>query len=94
MAPDRRESTEKAIADVLLELWDPLTVHAQPGVHDEYAPFVHELYVLLARGASDPQLTRHLHAIERDGLHHPDADARDVTPVVRALREIEAKLTL
>ena len=92
MSPESKEATERAIERVLLDQWDPLGVREQPGPHPEYAPFVHDVYSLLARGASDVQLTRHLHRIESEELHHPELASRDLTAVVRALRKVESSL--
>ncbi|MGZ8379684.1 MAG: hypothetical protein ACXWZS_09785 [Gemmatirosa sp.] len=89
MAADKAQSAEGVIERVLLQQWDPLGVHEQPGAHPEYAPYAHDLFGLLMRGASDVQVERRLRQIERDELHRPDADARDLSAVVAALRAVE-----
>jgi hypothetical protein len=84
-----REAMERAIGNALLEQWDPLGVHERPGAHDEYAQYAPGVYSLLARGASDVQVARHLHKIEADELGHPELATRDLTPVLRTLRALE-----
>jgi hypothetical protein len=92
MSPESREATERAIERVLLDQWDPLGVREQPGPRAEYAPYVHDVYSLLARGASDVQIARHLHRIESEELHLPELASRDLTAIVRALRKVESSL--
>ena len=86
-----REAVEAAIGRILLDQWDPLGMRAGPAP-GAYAPYAHEVYTLLARGASDAQIARRLHQAERDELHHPELADRDLTPVVRALRALEREL--
>jgi hypothetical protein len=85
-----REAVEAAIGQILVEQWDPLGMHG--GAAGRYAPYAHEVYTLLARGASDAQIARRLHQAERDELQHPELADRDLTPVVRALRALEPQL--
>ena len=92
MTPGSREAAEAAVGQVLLERWGPLAVRERPGAHGEYAAYAHEVYNLLARGASDVQVERHLRRVEADELHHPELASRDLGPVLRALREIERTL--
>lgn len=84
-----RADAERQIGQVLLEQWDPLGVHETAGPHEEYTQYVHDVYGLLARGASDVQLARHLHRIEREEMNLPELAMHDLTPVVRALRNFE-----
>ncbi len=84
-----RAVTEGAIRCALLEQWDPLGVHEQPGEHEEYTKYVHDLYNLLARGGSDVQVARHLHTIERDEMGHPELATRDLSALLKTLRAIE-----
>ena len=84
-----KESAEVVIERVLLQEWDPLGVHEQPGPHPEYAPYAHDLFSLLMRGASDVQVERRLREIERDDLHRPESAERDLSAVVAALRAVE-----
>ena len=87
MSPNT-DAAENAIRRVLLEQWDPLAVRDQPGPHAEYEPYVHDVFSMLARGASDVQIARLLHRIESDDMHHPELIERDLTPVVKALRAV------
>lgn len=89
MSPQGREAAEAAIGRVLLEQWDPLATRGSTEPPPVYATCAHEIYSLLARGASDLQIERHLRHVERDDLHHPELADRDLGPVVRALRDVE-----
>lgn len=84
-----KESAEVVIERVLLQQWDPLGVHEAPGPHKEYAPYAHDLFSLLMRGASDVQVERRLREIERDDLQRPELADRDLSAVVAALRAVE-----
>ena len=63
-----------------------------PGLHPEYHPFAHELYNLLARGASHAQIARYLHRAEDSELGHPELASRDLAPLVTQLRTIERQM--
>ncbi|MEP6729820.1 MAG: hypothetical protein ABJE10_04235 [bacterium] len=80
---------ERVIADLLLAHWDPLRVRDTPGTHDEYLTHAHSVYGLLARGASSVQISRYLHHVESDDMHHPELAAEDLTPLLTALRTID-----
>ena len=91
-----RTAAETAIAQALHEYWDstgngaPATGDGGPdGRGAGYGEYAHELYTLLLRGGSDPQVERLLRSIEHERLHRPELEARDHTPVVRALRALE-----
>ena len=85
-------AVEVAIERALLDQWDPLGVREQPGTHNEYARHAHEVFGMLLRGASDVQIARLLHRAEADEFQHPELAERDLTPLVRELRKIEASL--
>lgn len=87
-----RPAAEARIERALLEQWDPLGVASAPGEHPEYQPYAHELYNLLARGASDVQIARYLHRAEGDELGHPELVSRDLAPLVTRLRTIEREI--
>lgn len=89
MSDEKREAAEIRIGATLLDEWDPLSVRGQPDHAGEYMRYAHDIYGLLVRGASDVQVGRHLHTIEREEMHHPDADARDLTVVLKTLRALE-----
>jgi hypothetical protein len=82
------EAVEREIAQALLEQWDPLGLRDQPGPHPEYDRFAHEIYSLLARGASDTQIARFLHKLEPE-LGHPELVAVQLTPLLTRLRALE-----
>ena len=87
-----REAAEQGIERELLTQWDPLQVAAAPGDHAEYQGYAHEVYNLLARGASDVQVARYLHRVEEQELGKPELASRDLTPLVGALRAIERRM--
>ena len=89
MPDSKREEDERRISAALLAEWDPMDIRGQPGHEDEYLQYAHEIYGLLIRGGSDVRVGRHLHTVEREQMHHPDADARDLTAILKTLRAME-----
>ena len=90
MPAQQREAVEAEIGRILMEQWDPLGVRGQQeDTPRRYGAYAHEVYSLLARGASDVQIARRLHLAERDELQHPELVERDLTPLVRSLRALE-----
>lgn len=87
-----RPAAEARIEHALLEQWDPLGVASTPGEHPEYHTYAHELYNLLARGASDTQIVRFLHSAEVGVLGHPELASRDLAPLMAELRTIERQM--
>ena len=87
-----RPEAEQRIERALLEQWDPLGVASAPGEHLDYHAYAHEVYNLLARGASDIQVARYLHRAEGDELGHPELVSRDLAPLVTRLRTIEREI--
>ncbi|HEY9516329.1 MAG TPA: hypothetical protein VIQ74_11680 [Gemmatimonadaceae bacterium] len=92
MSDPERTAIERAIGRALLERWDPLGVHEQPGEHGEYTRYVAEIYSLLARGGSDTQVARRLHQIEREDFGMPESPTRDLSAVLVELRTIEHRI--
>jgi len=82
-------NAERKIAEVLLAQWDPLRVRDTPGTHEEYLGHAHSVYALLARGASSVQVSRYLHHIESDEMHHPELATQDLSSLLTALRAID-----
>ena len=87
-----RPAAEEHIERALLEQWDPLGVASAPGEHPEYQAYAHEVYNLLARGASDVQIARYLHHAENGELGHPELATRDLAPLLTRLRTIEHEM--
>jgi len=87
--PAQREEVERDIARALLDQWDPLELRGQQGAHPEYDRFAHEVFSLLARGASDAQIARFLHHLERDELGRPELGTVVLTPLLTTLRALE-----
>ena len=92
MANLDRAAAERGIEQALLERWDPLGVARSPGEHAEYRAYAHEVYNLLARGASDVQVARFLHHAEQGELGHPELVERDLGELLRELRAIERRM--
>ena len=87
-----RPAAEQRIEHALLEQWDPLSVASAPGEHPDYHAYAHEVYNLLARGASDMQIARYLHGAENGELGHPELVTRDLAPLLARLRTIEHEM--
>ena len=87
-----RPAAEARIEHALLEQWDPLGVASAPGEHPEYHAYAHEVYNLLARGASDVQVARYLHHAEGTELGHPELASRDLGSLLTRLRTIEHEM--
>ena len=62
------------------------------GERTEYRGYAHEVYNLLARGASDVQIARYLHRVEEGELGHPELVTRDLRPLVEELRAVERRM--
>ena len=87
-----RPGAEERIERALLQQWDPLGVATAPGEHPEYHTYAHEVYNLLARGASDVQIARFLHRAEDGELGHPELVSRDLVSLISQLRTIEREM--
>ena len=93
MSAEAREVIEAEISRILADAWAPLGGDAPSAASASlYATYAHEVYSLLARGASDTQIARRLHVAERDELAHPELVTRDLTALTRRLREIERRI--
>ena len=92
MPREDQATLEAEIGQILLEQWDPLRATASAEQFVGYGVQAHEVYSLLARGASNVQIVRRLHQIERDDMQRPELAARDLTPLVRNLRAFEARI--
>ena len=84
-----REEVERSIARAMIDQWNPLGLNATAEPHHEYDRFAHEVYSLLARGASDTQVARFLHRVEREELGHPELADVALTPLLTTLRALE-----
>ena len=87
-----RPAAEARIEHALLEQWDPLGVASAPGEHPDYHAYAHEVYNLLARGASDTQIARYLHRAEDGELGHPELVSRNIATLLSELRTIERQM--
>src|SRR4051812_298760 len=61
---ERAQRYHKAIQDILLREWDPIGSADNSHAQDEYDAYIHEIYALLIRHISKPQLFEHLWWIE------------------------------
>lgn len=94
MSAENRAEIEVEIDGLLRKEWgapdaDMLAAHPDTTGYESYA---HELYSLLARGASDSQVGRRIQQAERAELHRPELAEHDQTPLLRALRAIEKRI--
>jgi hypothetical protein len=92
MTIENRVEIEGEIGQLLLDHWDPLGVRDLPEPRARYPEYAHEVYNLLARGASNAQIGRRLHQAESGELNHPELATRDLTPLLSALRLIEKRI--
>lgn len=92
MSVEDREAIEAEIEAVLLEQWDPLGKRTDTTRYGGYKDYAHEVYNLLARGASDTQIARRLHEAEAKELDHPELIERDLSAMMRVLRKIESRI--
>lgn len=92
MSTENQSAIEAEIGQLLQDQWDPLGTRSALEPHPGYPEYAHEVYNLLARGASDTQIGRRLHKAESDELHHPELATRDLTPLLRALRAVEKRI--
>lgn len=91
MSMENRPAVEAEIAQLLLDQWDPLGNRELAEPRTGYPEYAHEVYNLLARGASDTQIGRRLHQAETAELNHPELATRDLSTLLRALRAIERR---
>jgi hypothetical protein len=87
--PTPREDVERSIARAMVDQWNPLGLGVTAEPQHEYDRFAHEVYSLLARGASDMQIARFLHRVERDELGHPELANVELRPLLTTLRALE-----
>lgn len=93
MSAEPREKIEAEICQILTETWAPLGADVSSAeAANRYAVYAHEVYSLLARGASDTQIARRLHLAERDELSHPELTTRDLSSLTKQLRAIERRI--
>ncbi len=88
MTAPQAGAAEREIAGILLAQWDPLRVRDTPGTHEEYLTHAHAVFALLARGASSLQISRYLHQVESEEMHHPELVSEDLQPLLKALRAV------
>jgi len=58
----------RLIHEVLIREWDPIGVGKMPQTQDEYDSYIPVIYRLLAEGADDNSIARHLESIETDAM--------------------------
>lgn len=84
-----REEVERSIARAMIDQWNPLDLSDSAEPHHEYDRYAHEVFNLLARGASDTQVARFLHRLEREELGRPELAGAELTPLLTTLRALE-----
>ena len=79
----------RIVSEVLHYIWDPIQVSGVPQARDEYAGYVGTTYALLRSGASEAEVSDHLHRIadERMGLPARRQKADEAASVLVDWRE-------
>ena len=74
----------RIVSEVLHYIWDPIQVPGVPQARDEYEGYVGPTYSLLRSGASEAEMSEHLHRIadERMGLPARRQKADDAASVL------------
>jgi hypothetical protein len=85
----RARDLREAIRQVLLHDWDPIAIADEAAAQDEYDSYVGGVYRLLASGASEGELERHLRRIldEQMGLSG-EVDCSGVAKKLLALKAV------
>jgi hypothetical protein len=76
------------IRRVLLEVWDPIGIRDEPNAQDEYDSYIGHIYRLLARRASEIEISDYLYGVETDQMGLPNHEKDSLLPVVHALKRI------
>lgn len=69
--------------------WDPIGVSDTVAAHDEYESYVGGVYRLLASGASEYQIIRHLGQLETVSMGFSTPNAEHLKIVAKKLVELE-----
>ena len=83
---------QAAIAQILIEDWDPIGVRDEPDATSEYDAYVGGIYRLLATGANAQQVAEHLVAIERDRIGFEETRVEALLPVAEKLCRLDVRL--
>jgi hypothetical protein len=89
MDKKRLREIQDSIRHVLLHDWDPIEVANEPLAKSEYDSYVGAVYRLLASGASEQEIARHLWKIETEGMELSRGDPSALLPVARKLKELK-----
>jgi hypothetical protein len=80
------------ILNVLADIWDPLDVKNGRYPRKEYDSFIHDIYELLAKDATDAKITEHLCKIARLRMQmEPPLSTPDAVRALRAIKLGENK---
>ena len=71
MKAHKEKELLKQIRSILLWKWDPIGINDVPEAHDEYDSYAGGVPRLLASGASEHQLIKHLHQLETVAMGLP-----------------------
>ena len=76
------------IRNVFMDVWDPIGVKDLGFPRDEYDSYIGKIYGLLAKGATDEEITTELLRIERElmGLSPAVLDRSKTVAALRALK--------
>ena len=79
----------RAICKILWEQWDPIGVNDNPVTFDEYNAYTGGVYTLLARGASEGEITNHLRNIETNHTGLRGSGDEHLASVAAMLRTVD-----
>jgi hypothetical protein len=58
----------RRVSEILHYIWDPIGVRGVPQARDEYDSYVHKVFSLLERGASEPEISQFLSDISTEAM--------------------------
>lgn len=87
---DIRTERWQTIHNILLHEWDPIGIQHAHEAQDEYDSYIPQLFMLLQRQATVPEIAAHLASIESDQMGLQATPARNET-IARRLLETAAK---
>ena len=76
----------------MLRHWNPIGISGEPEARSEYDAYVGGVYRLLASGAPDRDIARHLRDVETRALGFEDSNVKMLIPVARELRKVYRRL--
>lgn len=79
------------IRHVLLEVWDPIGINAEPNAQDEYDDYIERIYELLVNHAPDCELIDYLYWAVHENMGLLGATRANMNATVEGLRRISLR---